>query len=228
MLAGLLVLLLAAVFPFPESGDRMAPKPHFGHTRHGLAVHLHTHDHLPEGSAYQRFNKRVAIWLTKNVGSMTAFWLFTLASMTVAPSCLFAAGYIHWKAFITTFGFELLATLILSTWLELALMPAIMVGQNLQSAASDARAAKQFEDVEQVRNDLTTALDRLDEKTEGGVKAVLDAVNALAAREAMEQKVQVQASGSLSGAQVKQIATEVQARLMEQAKRNPGGPRYGQ
>jgi len=153
-------------------------KPHFGYTRHhGFAVHARTADHLQpaEGdNGYARFNKRVALWLTKNVGSMTAFWLFTLASMTVAPSCLFAAGYIHWKSFLTTFGFELLATLILSTWLELALMPAIMVGQNLQNAASDARAAKQFEDLEQVK-------DWLDLRTQGGLSAVLAAVNALAA-----------------------------------------------
>jgi hypothetical protein len=213
--------------PVNSPGDAVTEKhPHFGHTRHGLAVHLHTHDHLPEHSAYARFNKRVAIWLTKNVGSMTAFWLFTLASMTVAPSCLYAAGYIHWKTFITTFGFELLATLILSTWLELALMPAIMVGQNLQSAASDARSAKQFEDVEAVRNDLVTALDRLDVTTEGGIKAILDAVNALAAREALEQKVQVQTAGSLSGAQIKELTAAVQASLLEQAKKNRGGPGY--
>jgi hypothetical protein len=195
-------------------------QPHFGHTRHGLPVHLHAHDHLPEDNAYQRFNKRVAIWLTANVGSMTAFWLFTLASMTVAPSCLYAAGYIHWKAFITTFGFELLATLILSTWLELALMPAIMVGQNLQSAASDARAAKQFEDTEAIA-------DRLDVTTEG-LKTVLDAVNALAAREALEQKIQVQAGPDLSATQVKQVTAAVQAKLLEQAQRNKGGPGYGQ
>ena len=145
------------------------PQPHFGYTKHGLPVHLRTHDHMPANTAYQRFNKRVAVWLTKNVGSMSAFWIFTLLSMTVAPSCLFAAGYIHWHAFITSFGFELLATLILSTWLELALMPAIMVGQNLGAAAADARAAKQFDDTEVI-------VDRLDVHTAGGIKDVLDAI----------------------------------------------------
>jgi hypothetical protein len=142
--------------------------PHFGFS-HGLAVHKHTIDHMPIGTAYQRFNKRCALWITKNVGSMTAFWLFTVLSAFVAPSCLFAAGYIHWHVFITSFGFELLATLILSTWLELALMPAIMVGTNLAAAASDARAAKQFEDLEQVK-------DWLDTRTEGGLKEVLDQI----------------------------------------------------
>ncbi len=146
--------------------------PHFGTTSLGHEVHARTADHHPAGTAYQRFNKVCAIWITKNVGSMTAFWVFTVLAAFVAPSCLYAAGYIHWKTFLTTFGFELLATLILSTWLELALMPAIMVGQNLQSAASDARAAKQFEDTEVIA-------DRLDTSTRGGITEVLDAIKAL-------------------------------------------------
>ena len=123
-------------------------KPTHGYTKKGTAVHGKTMDHHRVDNAYQRFNKKCAIWITKNIGSMTAFWVFTVLAAFVAPSCLYAAGYIHWHTFLTTFGFELLATLILSTWLELALMPAIMVGQNLQSAASDARAEKQFEDGE--------------------------------------------------------------------------------
>jgi hypothetical protein len=54
-----------------------------------------------------------------------------------------------------------------SNYLQLTLLPAIMVGQNLQSAASDARAAKTFEDV-------TTVLDRLNVKTQGGLRDVVD------------------------------------------------------
>jgi hypothetical protein len=149
-------------------------RPHFGFTKTGHEVHLGTADYHKADTAYQRFNKWCAVWITKNVGSMTAFWVFTVLAAFVAPSCLFAAGYIHWKSFITTFGFELLATLILSTWLELALMPAIMVGQNLQSSASDARAAKQFEDTEIIA-------DRLDLHTQGGLQEVMAEVKAVRA-----------------------------------------------
>ncbi len=151
-------------------------KPHFGFTLTGHEVHLSTHDYHKAGTAYQRFNKWAATWITKNVGTMTAFWIFTVLAAFVTPSCLFAAGYIHWHSFITTFGFELLATLILSTWLELALMPAIMVGQNLANAANDARSAKQFEDTEVI-------VDRLDTHTQGGLQEVLAAIEALSARQ---------------------------------------------
>jgi hypothetical protein len=58
-------------------------------------------------------------------------------------------------------------------------MPAIMVGQNIQSAASDARSAKQFEDTEDVKDDMKTALDLLNTKTAGGLKDVMDRLAAL-------------------------------------------------
>lgn len=149
-------------------------EPHFGHTKSGHPLHLSTQDYHKSGTAYQRFNKRCAVWITKNVGSMTAFWIFTVLSAFVAPSCLYAAGYIHWHAFITSFGFELLATLVLSTWLELALMPAIMVGTNLASTAADARSAKTFDDTEVIA-------DRLDLDTKGGLADVMAEVKALRA-----------------------------------------------
>jgi hypothetical protein len=56
-----------------------------------------------------------------------------------------------------------------------------MVGQNLQNEAADARSAKQFEDTEDVRNDMKTALDRLDVATAGGLKDVTDRFDALEA-----------------------------------------------
>lgn len=146
--------------------------PHFGITKTGHHVHLNTNDYHRDGSRYQRFNKWCAVWVTKNVGTMTAFWIFTALSMMILPSCLYAAKYISWNSFITSFGFELLATLILSTWLELALMPAIMVGQNLQSLASDARSAKQFEDTE-------TIVDALDLSTQGGLKVIYDEIQSM-------------------------------------------------
>jgi hypothetical protein len=54
-----------------------------------------------------------------------------------------------------------------------------MVGQNLQNVAADARSAKMFDDIEKVKSDVTTALDRLDTHTQGGLKDVLDAVERL-------------------------------------------------
>lgn len=159
-------------------------KPHWGHTKTGLPVHEHVIDHHPDGTAYVRFNKQVALWLRGHIGTMTCFWVLCAMCLSVLPSVLFAMTVIpkHWgfvPVFLTGFGFELLMTWIVSTCFQALCLPALMVAQNLQDEASDARAAKTFEDTEQVRADVLTALDRLDVTTEGGLKAVLDAITAM-------------------------------------------------
>lgn len=131
--------------------------PTHGWTRMGRPVHANTFDHHPTGSAYQRFNKKVAIWLVNGVGTMTCFWIFNLLSFillapTLAYDNLFtppAHGFFHWYL---SYGFIVLWTFLLSTYLQLVLLPGLMVGQNLQNVAADARSAKTFEDVEEIRN----------------------------------------------------------------------------
>ena len=156
-------------------------EPHFGRTRYGLAVHARTVDHHPAGSAYARFNKRVAMTLTGVVGTMTCFWIFCGLALCSLPAVLsgfsaFSGVFPSWMVRSSDIA---LVAWIAQTFIQLVLLPALMVGQNLQNEAADARAAKTFEDVEVVRGDLTTALDRLDEETEGGIKTILDAVTAL-------------------------------------------------
>ena len=204
--AGIVFLALAVFFPrFPQRLTRRSPvsehEPHFGRTRHGLAVHLRTADHHPVGSAYQRFNKRVATALTRLVGTMTCFWIFCGLALCSLPAVLsgfslFSGVFPGWM--VRTSDIALVAW-IAQTFIQLVLLPGLMVGQSLQNAASDARAAKQFEDTEQVRADLVTALDRLDEKTEGGLKAVLDAVNTLASQVAPRRRLATQAERDSKG-----------------------------
>lgn len=61
------------------------------------------------------------------------------------------------------------------TFFQLVLLPVIIVGQNVQGEASDARAQKTFEDTE-------TIIDRLDLHTKGGITAILDRIDALEAK----------------------------------------------
>lgn len=164
----------------PVSTPPSAPPaaPHWGFTRHhGLAVHARTADHLPAGSGYQRFNKRMAIGLQTKVGTMTCFWIFNgLSFLLLAPTLAYdglfrppAHGFLHWYL---SYGFIILWTFLLSTYLQLVLLPGLMVGQALQNAASDARTAKQFEDTEVIA-------DRLDTRTQGGITEILHAIEAL-------------------------------------------------
>jgi hypothetical protein len=150
-------------------------QPAHGFTRHGQAVHAHVHDHLPDGTRYQRFNKKVAIGITRYVGTMTCFWVFCLLALCSLPSVLsgfsaFGGIFPTWMVRVSIIA---LIAWIAQTFLQLVLLPSIMVGQNLQNAAADARSAKTFEDVEMV-------MDLLDVHTRGGLKDLLDAINALA------------------------------------------------
>lgn len=153
--------------------------PTHGFTRLGQAVHRRTVDHLPTATAYQRFNKRLALFITKNIGTMTCFWLFCVISFSSVLAVMYAAHIIGPVGFLTANGFILVVAWTSQNFIQLVLLPALMVGQNLQNEAADARAAKTFEDVEDARNGIKQALTLLDVHTEGGLKVVLDAIESL-------------------------------------------------
>ena len=145
----------------------------FGFTRLGHAVHARTIDHLPVHNAYARFNKRLAVLITENVGTMTCFWLFCVISLLGLPASLVEAHIVSPAiGLIAAAGFVIMVQWVSQNFIQLVLLPALMVGQNLQNAAADARAAKTFEDVEKIIN-------LLDAHTQGGLHDVILAVEEL-------------------------------------------------
>jgi hypothetical protein len=150
----------------------MPHQPKHGYTSDGTAVHAKTSDHLEGSSAYARFNNKLAVGITERVGTMTAAYVFSCISLMALPATLHLISP-------STFGFFpnwLVGTSLISliAWvaayfLQLVLLPIIMVGQNVQAKASDARAAKTFEDTEK-------ALDLLDLQTEGGLRDARDQI----------------------------------------------------
>jgi hypothetical protein len=155
--------------------------PVHGFTRLGQAVHKRTVDHLPTDSPYQRLNKAVAVSLTKYIGTMTCFWVFCLLALFSLPAVLSGFSVFHsaFPAVIIKASIIALVAWVAQTFIQLVLLPALMVGQNLQKEAADARAAKTFEDVEDARNSIKQALTLLDVHTEGGIKVLLDAIDSL-------------------------------------------------
>jgi len=138
-------------------------------------------DHLPADTPYARLNKKVALALTKYVGTMTCFWVFCVLSLLSLPAVLSAFHAFHgvFPAVLIKASIIALVAWVAQTFIQLVLLPALMVGQNLQNAAADARAAKTFEDVEDARNCIRQALTLLDIHTEGGLKVILDAIDSL-------------------------------------------------
>ncbi len=121
------------------------------------------------------FNAKVALLITRSVGTMACAYVFCLIALLSLPAILIQAGVLTSSdvpKFFTKPGLILIVAWIAQTFIQLVLLSIIMVGQSVQSAASDARAEKEFMDTE-------TIMDRLDTKTAGGLREVLDAIRAI-------------------------------------------------
>ncbi len=105
------------------------------------------------------FNAKFAVLITRGVGTMACAYLFGIIALISLPDAIKAGrpAIISWNA---------------QTFLQLVLLSIIMVGQSVQAAASDARASKEFADTEIV-------MDRLDEHTAGGIRTLLERIDAL-------------------------------------------------
>jgi len=81
--------------------------------------------------AVGRFNSWLAVHITRAVGTMWAAYLFVLIALISLPSAV--------RAFLAGDTYEAIAWLSQS-FLQLVLLPIIIVGQNVISASQDARA----------------------------------------------------------------------------------------
>jgi hypothetical protein len=106
------------------------------------------------------FNAKFAVLITRLVGTMWCAYLFALIALIGLGPALKPGG-------------EGIIAWIAQTFLQLVLLSVIMVGQNVQSLAADARSANTYKDAE-------TILDRLDLHTQGGLKAILDRLDEIA------------------------------------------------
>ncbi|MGD3107736.1 hypothetical protein [Streptomyces sp. YGL11-2] len=107
------------------------PHPHIA-SRHAQGP-VKVTDQLSKGNAVTRFNTRVAIVITRAVGSMWCAYAFALFDLISLPDAIKggASAIVSWVA---------------QTFLQLVLLSVIMVGQNVQAAASDRRSAATFHD----------------------------------------------------------------------------------
>ncbi|MBC3841501.1 DUF1003 domain-containing protein [Streptacidiphilus sp. 4-A2] len=137
--------------PAPAPDDRAArgrrpvgyqylPHPHVASRRAHRPVKVV--DQMPRGSAVTRFNTRVAIIITQAVGSMWCAYAFALFDLISLPDAIRggASSIVSWVA---------------QTFLQLVLLSVIMVGQNVQAAASDKRSEATFNDASATLYEVT-------------------------------------------------------------------------
>jgi len=117
------------------------PHPHI--ERRHAAGPPKVSDQLPHSRAIDRFNTFLALKITAAVGTMWCAYAFALLALISLPEAIRGgiAPTITWTA---------------QTFLQLVLLSIIIVGQNIQSAASDERAEATYQDADAV---LHTALE---------------------------------------------------------------------
>ena len=97
-----------------------------------------TDQRLRGGGPISRLNARFGLFVTLAVGTMWCAYLFTLLALVSLPTVLGT----HNKLIIVAW--------IAQTFLQLVLLPIIIVGQNVQAAAADKRAEDTYKDAEAV------------------------------------------------------------------------------
>jgi hypothetical protein len=98
-----------------------------------LIRNVHVHDVLYGMSGVGRFNASLAVWITRVVGTMYCAYLFAAIALIALPSALeqgSATVFVNWLS---------------ANFLQLILLPIIIVGQKVISAAEEARAEADHE-----------------------------------------------------------------------------------
>ena len=98
-----------------------------------LVLSRHVQKNVHGDSFMGRINTRLALSITKVVGSMWCAYAFALLALISFPSAIKSHDPIIIVAWVA------------QTFLQLVLLPIIIVGQNVQAAASDARAESDHE-----------------------------------------------------------------------------------
>jgi hypothetical protein len=152
----------------------------YEHVQHPHLKHRAEHgpvkvaDARPGGNPVVRFNTRAAVILTRAVGTMWCAYAFCLLALYGLPAGLHggAAGFVQWAS---------------SQFIQLVLLPIIIVGSAVLAEASDRLAKRQFDDVEAILHAQDQAAAHLAAQDEK-ILAILAQVTALAAPAAKAAK----------------------------------------
>jgi hypothetical protein len=84
------------------------------------------------------FNGKIGVFITTVVGTMWAAYIFTVLALISLPGAINSGNTVIIVAWIA------------QTFLQLVLLPIIIVGQNVQSAAADKRSEQTYSDAEAI------------------------------------------------------------------------------
>jgi hypothetical protein len=143
---------------------KMAPHEAKAHIPRLVLSH-HVHKDVHGDNLAGRINTRLAVGITRRVGSMWCAYIFALIALISLPAAIASHNLI------------IIVSWIAQTFLQLVLLPIIIVGQNVLAAASDARAESDHKtllaihtltaEVHEIANQQTAMLKILEERVSG-------------------------------------------------------------
>jgi hypothetical protein len=93
---------------------------------------------LQKNNFWSRFNQKVGLKITLAVGTMWCAYIFGLMALLSLPSAISSGNIVILVAWAS------------SNFLQLVLLPIIIVGQNIQAKAADLRSEATYKDAEAV------------------------------------------------------------------------------
>lgn len=121
-----------------------------------------------EESAIGKFNGRLGLAITNRIGTMWAAYVFAALALVSLPGAIASGNTVIIVAWIA------------QTFLQLVLLPIIIVGQNIQAKAADERAIATYNDADAILHDAKQIQAHLDTQDE----ALGDLLNKVAVLEA--------------------------------------------
>lgn len=137
---------------------------------HGPATRANIHKRgTKSGNAIQNFNNRLGLGITTRVGTMWAAYVFFALTLVSLPGAIASGNTV------------VIVSWIAQTFLQLVLLPIIIVGQNIQAKAADERAIATYNDADAILHDARQIQSHLDEQ-DNALSDLLDKVAVLEAK----------------------------------------------
>lgn len=118
----------------PHAEARKVAGPVVTHTLRKKSRHVSPNADSNAEAPAKSVNDRIGLGITKRVGTMWAAYIFLALTLVSLPAALSSGDPL------------IIVSWIAQTFLQLVLLPIIIVGQNIQAAASDRRAIATYED----------------------------------------------------------------------------------
>lgn len=154
-----------------ESKYRYEENPHTRvREERGPATRANIHQaSAASGSAVDRFNSRLGLAITNRIGTMWAAYAFCALALVSLPGAIASGNTVTIIAWVA------------QTFLQLVLLPIIIVGQNIQAKAADERAIATYNDADAILHDAKQIQAHLDTQ-DAALEDLLDKVAVLEAK----------------------------------------------